>query len=171
MYNFLSSCWMIIECKLRIFCVWEPNDRTTHIWKALYFLRRIVCATTLSAQLIVYFWVYTQDFLYMKPQGSHSKSGYIFEKPRFLALNVKCYKSLSSFWIFECLLMVWFIRRTQTLHENGRDIFENVPSLNCLHRMLYTWLSFGLQKETNCQLNWHGCTVDNFDVCTKTNPS
>jgi len=27
------------------------------------------------------FWVYTQDYLYMKPQWSHSESGYIFENP------------------------------------------------------------------------------------------
>jgi len=33
------------------------------------------------SQLILDFRVYTQDFMYMRPQWSHSKSAYIFEKP------------------------------------------------------------------------------------------
>ena len=80
-YNSLSSC-QIFEFIPRISCIWDPNDRTVKV--DTYLKSLIFCVewrVLQLSQLISDFRVYTQDFVYMRPQWSHSKIGYILEEP------------------------------------------------------------------------------------------
>ena len=91
------------------------------------------------------------------------------KSPTFSASNGKCYNSFSSIWIFECILKVWVIKRTQKLHENSGDIFEKpevwIVCVEC--NKLDSLLDCRLGKKQNRQLGCHGWTVDDFDVCIK----
>jgi len=89
------------------------------------------------------------------------------KRPNFSALNAKCYNSLSSFWIFHCILRVWVIKRTQKLHENSGDIFENVRIVCVECNKLDSLFDYRLGKKQNWQLDCHGWTVENFYVCIK----
>jgi len=71
------------------------------------------------------------------------------KRPNFSALNAKCYNSLSSFWIFHCILRVWVIERTQKLHENSGDIFENVRIVCVECNKLDSLFDYRLGKKQN----------------------
>jgi len=86
--------WLI----LRMWPQWS-HSKSRHILEKPY-LSCIKLWVLQLSQLILDFWVYTQNFLCMRPQWSHSKSWYTLEKPYSSASNSEYHKSFSSFWIF-----------------------------------------------------------------------
>jgi len=109
--------------------------------------------------------VYTQDFGIWDPNDRTVKVGTYLKSPTFSASNGKCYNSLSSFRIFECILRVWVIKRTQKLHENSGDIFEKVRIVCVECNKLDSLLDYRIKR--NKFDSWV-VTIDNFYVCIKT---
>jgi len=69
------------------------------------------------SQLISDFRVYTQDFVYMRPQWSHSKNGYIFERPYFCLRRMASVATLSAHCRFSSVYPVFCVYETPMLHK------------------------------------------------------